>query len=171
MKTKLKDLNACDPARFVVVCGPLFEHSQWIAERTVSRRPFISLAALHLALCETVRLATPAEQLRLIRAHPDLVGRVALAEPLTSESAREQATAGLGRLSADEDHRFRDYNAAYREKFGIPFVICARENKKDAILAAFPVRLARTCEQEMQTALVEIGKIARLRLWDAVEEG
>lgn len=170
MPISLRELNDCSPERFVAVCGPLFEHSPWIAERTASQRPFASRDALHRALCTTVRVATRDEQLALVRAHPDLVGRAALAGTLTRESTGEQAAAGLGDLSADEIRRFQDYNAAYQSKFGFPFVICARENKKDAILAAFPVRLASVPEQELATALGEIDKIARLRLLDAVTE-
>ncbi|MDZ4687466.1 MAG: 2-oxo-4-hydroxy-4-carboxy-5-ureidoimidazoline decarboxylase [Planctomycetaceae bacterium] len=171
MKTKLGELNTSETARFVEVCGPLFERSPWIAERTVARRPFDNRDALHSALCETVTQAAVDEQLTLIRAHPDLVGWAALAGTLTSESTREQAAAGLSGLAADDVRRFTEYNAAYWAKFDFPFVICARENKKDAILAAFPVRLANTREQEIRTALDEIAKIARLRLYDAVEEG
>lgn len=170
MATDLSELNAAPTERFVAVCGPLFEHSPWIAERTAARRPFASRDALHCALCETMRAATEAEQLALVRAHPDLVGRAALAGTLTKESTAEQRAAGLGGLSPDEVRRFQEFNAAYQAKFGFPFVICARENKKDAILAAFPVRLAASPAQELSTALTEIEKIARLRLYDAVTE-
>ncbi|HEY4282773.1 MAG TPA: 2-oxo-4-hydroxy-4-carboxy-5-ureidoimidazoline decarboxylase, partial [Chthoniobacterales bacterium] len=84
------------------------------------------------------------------------------------ESSREQATAGLGELSSEEIARFRDYNTRYRERFGFPFVICARLNKKDAILQAFPIRLQNSRQQEMETALREIFKIAELRLKDLI---
>ncbi|HMQ35911.1 MAG TPA: 2-oxo-4-hydroxy-4-carboxy-5-ureidoimidazoline decarboxylase, partial [Chloroflexaceae bacterium] len=99
---------------------------------------------------------------------PDLAGGGALGGRLTAESAGEQAAAGLTALSADELARFQVYNAAYKERFGFPFVICAREHKKDAILAAFPVRLANGRDDEIRTALDEIAKIAWLRLSDCV---
>jgi OHCU decarboxylase len=166
----LKTLNELDRASFVAVCGPLFEHSPWIADRTYLKRPFASLDALHAALVETVTDATPAEQVGLIAAHPDLVGKLAKEGRLTSESTAEQRAAGLGALSPAEADTFDRNNAAYKAKFSFPFVICARENKKDAILAAFPVRLNNTREQEILTALAEIAKIARLRLLDAVSE-
>lgn len=170
MKSTLAKLNQSDRDGFVAVCGPLFEHSPWIAERTFDRRPFASVDALHAELVKTMNAATSEEKIALIRAHPDLVGRAALAGTLTRESTGEQKAAGLGDLSADDIARFTDYNARYRDKFGFPFVICARENKKDAILAAFPVRLANDRDQEIATALAEIAKIARLRLIDAVLE-
>ncbi|MGD9722020.1 MAG: 2-oxo-4-hydroxy-4-carboxy-5-ureidoimidazoline decarboxylase [Pirellulales bacterium] len=170
MGIKLTELNACPTSQFIAVCGPLFEHSPWIAERTAEARPFPTRDELHAALCATVSASTPDEQLSLVRAHPDLVGRAAERGELTAASQREQAAAGLGELSADERRLFAEYNAAYRERFSMPFVICARENKKEAILAAMPARLQNTAAQELPTALREIFKIARLRLFDAVNE-
>ena len=107
-------------------------------------------------------------QVQLIQAHPDLVGRAALAGTLTPESNREQASAGLGQLTPEEIALFQNNNQAYREKFGFPFVICARLNKKEAILKGFETRLKNNREQEIKAALEEIGKIARLRLLDLV---
>jgi OHCU decarboxylase len=167
---KLAELNQLDRAGFVAVCGPLFEHSPWIADRTFVQAPFASRDALHAALCATLGMATTEEKLGLVRAHPDLVGRLAREGALTRESTGEQAAAGLTALTADEVNQFDTNNTAYRAKFNFPFVICARENKKEAILAAFPVRLQNTPDQELATAVIEIGKIARLRLWDAVGE-
>jgi len=113
-----------------------------------------------------VREAPQERQLALIRAHPDLVGRTALAGTLTRESTGEQASAGLNALSPAEIALFQKQNAAYREKFSFPFVICARLNKKDAILAGFERRLQNSPEQEILAALGEIFKIAELRLRD-----
>src|SRR4051812_33807564 len=156
---KLHELNECPRPEFVRICGPLFEHSPWIAERTFDKRPFASLDALHKALVETMRSAATDEQVKLIASHPDLVGKLAREGKLTTESTREQSAAGLTQLSAKEIELFERYNAEYRAKFGFPFVICARENKKDAILAAFPVRLQNSREQEIEAALTEIAKI------------
>jgi len=171
MKTKLSHLNLCPPTQFVAICGPFFEHSPWISERTAASRPFTTRQALHATLRQTVDQASANEQLALVRAHPDLVGRAVLDGDLTKASTAEQAAAGLPELSPDDARRLADLNAAYRSKFGFPFVICARENKKDAILAALPARLANTREQELRTALSEIANIAWHRLCDAIEEG
>jgi OHCU decarboxylase len=166
----LRELNESDRESFVRACGTLFEHSPWIAQRTFDRRPFSSLDELHGELCRTARAAKRDEQVGLIAAHPDLVGRLAREGRLTRESTDEQVAAGLTQLTGDEVARFERYNAEYRAKFGFPFVICARENKKDAILAAFPLRLKNSRDQEIEIALDEIEKIARLRLLDAVTE-
>ena len=104
----------------------------------------------------------------LLRAHPDLVGRAALAGTLGPASTAEQAAAGLDHLSSDEIATFQRYNAAYREKFGFPFVICARENKKESILAGFGARLEHTREEEIATGLGEVAKICALRLGNLI---
>lgn len=165
MTLALSQINGMTPAEFVAVVGPVFEHSPWIAERASSERPFASLEAMHAAMVGVVQRASADEQLALIRAHPDLVGRAAL----TAESRGEQAAAGLTDLSADERNAFDRYNREYQARFGFPFVICARLNKKEAILAAFPRRLQNSPEQERATALEEIAKIARLRLENLIE--
>ena len=121
-------------------------------------------------LCEVLMEAGDQAHVRLIEAHPDLVGRLAREGRLTRESTAEQAAAGLDAVSPAEAAAFDRYNAAYRQKFGFPFVICARQNKKEAILAAFPVRLKHTRGDEILEAIGEIMAIAWLRLTDAVSE-
>jgi OHCU decarboxylase len=165
----LAQLNSLPREEFVRLVGPVFEHSPWIAEAAWVNRPFANVEQLHDALCQRVRAASESQQLALIRAHPDLVGRAALAGTLTRESTKEQAIAGLSQLTAGEIAAFQKYNAAYREKFGFPFVICARLNKKEAILAGFETRLHNSTEQEVAAALEEIFKIAELRLRDLIE--
>jgi 2-oxo-4-hydroxy-4-carboxy-5-ureidoimidazoline decarboxylase len=166
----LTHLNSCPAREFVAAVGPTFEHSPWIAAAVVAGRPFASREALHAALCDVVRTAGEERQLALIRAHPDLVGREVRqhAGLLTAESSREQAAAGLMDLTPDDIARFDRYNTAYKARFGFPFVICARQNKKEAILRAFPERLTHTRDEEIATALAQIFEIARLRLEDLV---
>ncbi len=162
---KLAELNALGREEFTRLLGPVFEHSPWVAARTCSQRPFRSREDLHAALCDTVAKASDDEKFSLIRAHPDLIGD----DEITEASRAEQASAGLDHASPEEVKQFREYNRQYRERFGFPFVICARLHKKEAIARAFPVRLRNAREQEMQTALNEIYQIADLRLRDIVE--
>jgi 2-oxo-4-hydroxy-4-carboxy-5-ureidoimidazoline decarboxylase len=161
---KLAELNVLDRAEFTRIVGPVFEHSPWIAARTAAQRPFASRDALHAALIATVAQASDEEKLSLIRAHPDLIGDA----HLTAASQAEQAGAGLLDVNAEEAAQFREYNRQYRERFGFPFVICARLNKKESIAQAFPIRLRNSRQQEMETALHEISKIAELRLEDLI---
>lgn len=159
-------LNELSREGFLRVIGPVFEHSPWIAELTWAKRPFESAATLHRALCETVLASDDPRKLALIRAHPDLAGRAARAGTLTPASTCEQASGGLDKLSAEEAALFDTYNREYRERFGFPFVICARQNKKEAMLAGFERRLKNSLQQEIEAALAEILKIAELRLHD-----
>ena len=141
----------------------LFEHSPWVEARTDAAPPSGNRLADLMAV---VRAATPDEQLALIRAHPELAGKAAIDHTLTAASAVEQAFAGLDRLSAAEFARFHDLNAAYRQRFGFPFIICVRLTDKAGILAAMQRRLENDRATEIATALTQIGEIVRLRLAD-----
>jgi 2-oxo-4-hydroxy-4-carboxy-5-ureidoimidazoline decarboxylase len=164
----IPEINSLSCSEFVREFGAVFEHSPWIAEMTWAKRPFAGVKQMHETLCDTVKMSGLEKQLALLRAHPDLVGRLAQANQLTKESAHEQASAGLDRLTPDEVAQFQRNNAAYHERFGFPFIICARLNKKEAILAGFSRRLSHSREQEVKTALEEVYKIAELRLHDLI---
>jgi 2-oxo-4-hydroxy-4-carboxy-5-ureidoimidazoline decarboxylase len=164
----LSEVNALDRDEFTGQLGHLFEHSPWVAQETWPQRPFKDVEQLHAALCRTMRDAPMKRQKALIEAHPDLGGRLALAGKLTAASTQEQAKAGLDQMTEAESQQFQKLNAAYREKFGIPFVICARLNARPVILSALGSRLSNGPVEEHETALDEIQKIAWLRLSDLV---
>lgn len=166
----ISEANGLSCEEFTRVFGGVFEHSPWIAEEASALRPFRGLDHLHASLCNTVSSVRAEKQLELISSHPDLVGRAAIAGTLTVSSIAEQSSAGLNSLSLQEIELFQKYNGEYRMKFGFPFVICARLNKKEAILRAFPLRLQNSRDCEIQTALEEIYKIAYLRLKDIITE-
>ena len=157
-------INELDRATFVKRFGPLFEHSPWVAEAAWRDRPFESREELHEALVAAMYAAPRERKLALIRAHPDLAGKAAIEGTLTERSRREQASAGLDRLTPDEYDAFTRTNAAYRERFGFPLVICVREHTKESILRVASERLTNTEDEEIRVALEEIAKIARLRL-------
>src|SRR5262245_3145762 len=167
----LPALHAMDRGAFARALGGVFEHSPWIAERAWSMRPFPSVERLHAAMTSVVARASRAEQLALLRAHPDLAGKAARAGDMTAASVAEQSRAGLDRLSDEEYECFGRLNAAYREKFGFPFIIAVRKHDKDAILAAFQRRLGHSLEQEVEAALAQVFEITRLRLDGLVDDG
>jgi 2-oxo-4-hydroxy-4-carboxy-5-ureidoimidazoline decarboxylase len=158
------ETNALDRAAFVARFGGVFEHSPWVAERAWAARPFADVAALHEAMARAMRAGSEAEKRALLRAHPELAGREARAGRLTAASAGEQKSAGLDRLAPAEMRRLAELNAAYRAKFGFPFIIAVRARTKDEILAEFARRLARAPAAEFETALGEVETIARIRL-------
>ncbi len=162
----LQEINALDQDDFVKKLSVLFEGPPRIVVQAWHARPFTSLEHLHQALCAVMYNAPVEQQVELLQAHPDLVGRAALAGTLPPASTSEQAAAGLDRLSPEEVVTFSRLNQAYRDRFDFPFIICARENKKDSILAGFDARLQNSREQEIEIALGEVAKICYLRLSD-----
>jgi 2-oxo-4-hydroxy-4-carboxy-5-ureidoimidazoline decarboxylase len=160
----LAEINALDRAGFVARLGGIFEHSPWVAERAAAARPFASLAALHAAMVQAMRAGSDTEKTALLRAHPELAGREAKEGRLTADSTGEQKSAGLDRLDAAEMRRLAEMNAAYRAKFGFPFIIAVRARTKAEILSEFARRLACSPTDERDAALGEVETIARIRL-------
>jgi len=169
-RISLAQLNSFSREKFVEHLGSIYEHSPWIADGTWDKRPFLSVEDLRAKLDETLRAADPEMRLALIKAHPDLAGRLARAGQLTNESTREQQSAGLDRLSPEEAAEFDRLNQAYLDRFDFPFVICARLNDRQTILQAFRRRLTNDREQEIEIALAEIHQIAGLRLAQIVHD-
>jgi len=169
MPTTLDQLNTIDRAGFVAALGGIYEKSAWVAERAFAARPFATVSDLHAAMQGAVATAAAEEQLALIRSHPELAGKAARAGGMTVHSRHEQGGLGLDRLSDAEFARFERLNAAYRDRFGFPFIICVRRHTRDSILDQFERRLGNGPEAERAAALAEIGLIARLRLNDAVD--
>lgn len=165
----LDAVAALDDAAFTETFGGVFEHSPWVAERVARARPFDSLTEMHDMMMGAVEAASEDETLALLRAHPDLAGRAAIAGDLTEASTSEQASAGLDRLTPEEMERFIELNTAYSMRFGFPFIMAVKGADKDRILAGFEGRLGNTRDDELARALAEVGKIAWLRLLTLVE--
>jgi 2-oxo-4-hydroxy-4-carboxy-5-ureidoimidazoline decarboxylase len=164
----IEDLNAASDEEFVTLLGGIYEHSLWVARQALEQRPFRDRERLQVAMRQIVDASSQAQSLELIRAHPDLAGKLAQAGKLTEESKREQAGLGLDRLDETEYQHFSELNDRYREKFGFPFIICARATTKQGVLDAFTTRLGNSCEAEIAAALEEIHRIAGFRLRDLV---
>lgn len=150
---------------FIARYAGIYEHSPWVAERVAPLiAPDDDVEKLAAMMADCVDNAATERQLELIRAHPDLAGKAQLAGELTQDSTFEQASAGLDQCSPDEFERFHSLNTAYWEKFGFPFVMAVRGRQRADILDAFAARLENDYDLEFETALIEIHKIARLRL-------
>ncbi len=155
--------------RFVDRFGGVFEHSPWVAERAFDLElgPAHDTAiGLHNALCRAFRSAKPEERLEVLRAHPDLAGKLAAAGRLTAESTAEQAAAGLDFLTDQERETFTRLNRQYVEKHGFPFIIAVRDHDKSSILAAFERRISNATDTEFNEACTQVERIAELRLMD-----
>ena len=167
--TTLASLNSLDDAAFAAALNGIYEHSPWIAERAASRRPFATLAALKLALQEVVDAASEDERLALLRAHPELAGKAAIAGELTEESTGEQAASGLNQCSAGEYACLQQLNGEYNDKFGFPFILAVkgptgRGLTRSAIIDTFARRLKNARAGELAEALRQVHRIAEIRL-------
>ena len=156
-------------ALFVQVYGDIFEHTPLVAERAHASgltSANDTAGGLHAAFVQVMRAMSREEKLTLIRAHPDLAGRLALAGKLTTDSAREQGSAGLDRLTPEELHCFTDINDRYKARFGMPFILAVKGASKETILAAFERRIHNDAETEIAEALGQIERITLFRLND-----
>jgi OHCU decarboxylase len=155
--------------RFVSLYGGIFEHSAWIAEGAFDLElgpAHDSARGLHNALCRVFRSASADQRMGVLRAHPDLAGKLAQAKRLTAESTSEQASAGLNALTDHERETFTRQNTAYVEKHGFPFIIAVRDHTKASIMAAFERRIGNDTDTEFAEACKQVERIAEFRLMD-----
>jgi OHCU decarboxylase len=167
-KMTVAEASNLDREGFVARFGSLYERSPWVAEGAWRERPFRNLSEMHAAFVRTVREAPFDRRLGLIQAHPDLAGKATIAGGLTPESTREQASAGLDRLSPEEYEAFTRLNDTYKERFGFPMIFAVREDTKETILAGAEARLGNSRPEEVEIALGEIAKIGLFRLQELV---
>jgi chitin deacetylase len=154
-----------DQQAFVARFGAVFEHSPWVAERAWKKGPFASAEALHREMMHTVRNGRPEEILALVRAHPELAGREAVAGGLTADSSGEQGRLGFTSLGRQEFLRMQELNRAYRDRFGFPCIVALRLHASRAsVMAEMERRLGNNAEDELRNALEQIGHITRGRL-------
>lgn len=161
----LEEINAMNRQEFIEKIGWVFEHSPWIANKTWDYRPFPSLHELYQLMVQVVKEAHMEDQLDLIRAHPDLGGKL----KMTDSSVKEQKGAGLDSLTAEEYLEFAALNKAYSEKYGFPFILAVKGHTKESIYKAMKERIKASKEQEFQTALTQIFAISKFRLDDIVK--
>jgi OHCU decarboxylase len=155
--------------RFVSLYGGIFEHSAWIAEGAFDLelgRAHDTARGLHNALARVFRSASDDQRMGVLRAHPDLAGKLAAAKRLTAESTSEQASAGLDALTDAERETFTRLNTEYVAKHGFPFIIAVRDHDKASILAAFERRINNDTATEFAEACKQVERIAEFRLMD-----
>lgn len=162
-------INGLDRLAFVQKFGGIFENSPWVAEQAWDKRPFANVDAMHAAMVEVAKLAPAPRQLALLQSHPDLASKEAQAGGMTASSVTEQASAGLNALSKDEMTEISDLNAAYKRKFGFPFIIAVRMHTKEGIFFEFRNRLQNDTVTEYANDLQNVYAITRLRLAKLLE--
>lgn len=161
----LTQVNGFTLAQFVARFGGVFEHSPWVAERAWRSGPFASMEDLFKAMANEVQQAASAEQLALIRAHPELAGKEATGGGLTVDSSSEQGRLGFLNLDRSHFEQMGELNRTYRQRFGIPCIVALRLHASRAsVMAEMQRRLGNTLQAELAGALEQIGHIARGRL-------
>lgn len=165
MQVSIEQLNQMEQDDFVGLLGPIFEETPSIAEQVWADRPFANVVDLHKKMVAIVEQMPLPEQINLINAHPELGSRSEMA----SASVQEQAGVGFNQISQQTYERLNLLNQSYRQKFGLTFVMAIKGKTRSEVMAAFESRLHHLKEDEIKTALLEIYKIAQLRLHDLVK--
>ena len=164
MSNVIDQLNQNETEAFMFMLGGIYEHSPWVAEQVLVERPFTDLVSLHRQMAAVVAAASDEQKLNLLNAHPELAGKEAEKGELTEDSSKEQRRAGLDQCSPQELSIIQDCNQRYREKFGFPFIIAVSGLNRQQVIDAMQTRLTHSAEQEFDTALAEVDKIAWIRL-------
>ncbi len=171
MPITLAQLNAASAAEALALLDGLYEHSPWIAERALARRPFTSIAHMKNVMAAVLNEAGRQAQIDLIRAHPELAGKAMVSKTLTAESTNEQGKAGLTDCTPEEFAHIQQMNADYNAKFGWPFVLAVRGPRglglnRHEIIATFERRLTNHPDFELAECVRNIHRIAEIRLND-----
>jgi 2-oxo-4-hydroxy-4-carboxy-5-ureidoimidazoline decarboxylase len=167
----LETINAMDQATFVETFGDIFENSPWVAEQAWTTHPFDSIDDVHQEMFAVIEGASREEQVTFLNQHPELAGKEAQAGTMTESSVAEQASAGLNALSHEEMETLAAGNAAYREKFGFPFMIFVRGHTKEGIFFYLDRRLQNDPATELNNALTQVYGITGSRVQRLVSGG
>ena len=162
MKT-IDKINKLSRSEFVEIFANIFEKTKWIAERLYNQKPFNSFEDLCSKILEIFKTTSKENQLKIIRAHPDLADKTKISL-LNIDSRAEQNRAGLDQCSEEEFNEFKDLNKKYKQKFGFPLIIAVKGKNKIDILYEFKKRILNSPENEFNEAIIQVGKIANLRL-------
>ncbi|MFC0558934.1 2-oxo-4-hydroxy-4-carboxy-5-ureidoimidazoline decarboxylase [Halalkalibacter alkalisediminis] len=166
MNLTMKDVNTMSKQEFVDSVGSVFEHSPWVAEHSWELHPFSNLARMYEVMIQKMYEAEDSLKLSLLRAHPDLGTKLEISE----SSQNEQMNAGLSQLTEEEYKEFSSMNQRYIEKFSFPFIMAVKGQNKTKIKACMEQRVENRYDLEFKTALKEVSKIAKFRLWDKIDE-
>ena len=162
MKT-IDKINKLSRSEFIEIFANIFEKTKWISEKLYNQKPFDSFEDLCSKMLGIFETANREAQLKILKSHPDLADKVTL-NSLTTNSRTEQSTAELDQCSEEEFNEFKNLNKSYRQKYGFPFIITVKGKNKIEILSEFRKRILNSVDEEFNEAIIQIGKIANLRL-------
>ncbi len=164
-QTALEMFNEAGQARFLELLGGVAENAPWVVSSAWCLRPFSSVDALHQALVSVIAQAPRAQQLALLNGHPELAGREAVQGVMTAESTNEQGRLGLLDMDVGRLAHLHRHNAAYRARFGFPFIVALRlHDSLESVWADAQTRLKNTPDDELPVALGQVFEVMRGRL-------
>ena len=163
-KLNINALNTMNKFEFVAILKDIFEHSPWVVERAFTSAPFNNVDNMHKSMIAQINLASSLEQIKLLRAHPQLADKKIKQTTLAKHSRNEQAKAKLNALNSSQIVKMDKLNEKYQQKFGFPFIIAVLEHSRASIFIEFEKRLKNSTIQEINNALEQVGRIAKLRL-------
>ena len=162
----LDEVNTMTKEQFRDTFGGVVQHVDWVLDRAFEQRPFEDVHDLRSAFQEAMLTGSDAQHLELIRAFPDLGAEDAETGELIAVDHK-----GLSHLEETEHENVVNLASAYREHFGFPLVICARETERyDRVLRHGWSRMDNAETSEKSFALIEIAKIANYRFDDLVAD-
>lgn len=159
----INKINNLSQIKFNEIFANIFEKTKWIAERLYNQKPFNSFEDLCSKILEIFKTTSKENQLKIIRAHPDLADKTKISL-LNIDSRTEQNRAGLNQCSEKEFREFKNLNNEYKKKFGFPFILAVEGKNKAEILNKFKKRILNSTDDEFKEAISQVCKIANLRL-------
>ena len=159
----INKINNLSQSKFIEIFANIFEKTKWIAERLYNQKPFNSFEDLCSKILEIFKTTSKENQLKIIRAHPDLAEKTKISL-LTIDSRAEQNRAGLNQCSEKEFKEFKNLNNEYKKKFGFPFILAVGDKNKAEILNKFKKRILNSVDDDFKEAISQVCKIANLRL-------
>tara|TARA_Y100000590_G_C15709197_1_gene1009720 strand:+ start:2055 stop:2561 length:507 start_codon:yes stop_codon:yes gene_type:complete len=156
-------INKLSQSEFIEIFGNIFEKTEWIAKKLCEQKPFNNFEDLCSQMLKIFVMADRESKLKIIRSHPDLADRLNI-NSLSKNSYSEQSDAGLDQCSEKEFEEFNNLNKKYKHKFGFPLIISVKGKNKIEILNEFKKRILNSVDYEFNEAIIQVSKIANLRL-------
>ncbi|MBD3688806.1 purine/pyrimidine permease [Nanchangia anserum] len=159
-RVSLGQINAMDKDAFVRTFTTLYNGATWPLERAWERRPFTDVGQLKEILQDAALSASSTDQDALVQNYPDIVEMLVADEDQARAISQDVGSFALGDIEGDQREQLEALSASYRDKFGIPFVVCLeRMDSVDDIIEQGLHRLENSPAMERIVAIGEVGEV------------
>jgi xanthine permease len=160
----LNELNEASREEFTAALRPLFNNETWPLDLAWQSRPFSDVNELRAAIQVAVLTADAERRDALIHDYPAMDELLLASADEAANISADRGSLGLSELDDVQTERITELSAAYRERFGMPFVAYLDTNDTvERVIDAGVRRLANSDAQEYRIALSEIVEIANDR--------